>query len=141
MGPANVLGSVLAGFAALVIAVHLAHGFALPSRETPEQEMKIEMDGKLVTIYLHSSDRWHGQPLYTAIIHLCQEQGIAGATVIRCDEGYGAHHRLHTARLLELTEKLPIRIEIVDVPERIGPLLTSLESMIASGLVTVQNVH
>lgn len=141
MALANVLGSVLAGFAALVIAVRLAHGVALPSREIPEKQMKIEMDGQLVTIYLNSSDRWHSQPLHTAIIHLCQEQGIAGATVVRCDEGYGAHHRLHTSRLLELTEKLPIRIEIIDVPEQIGPLLTSLESMIVSGLVTVQNVH
>jgi protein CrcB len=141
MALANVLGSVLAGFVAVVVAYKLTQGIALPAGETPEEQMKIEMDGKLVTIYLNSSDRWHGQPLYTAIVQLCQEQGIAGATVVRCDEGYGAHHRLHTTRLLELTEKLPIRIEIVDLPEKVGPLLAALEAMIAEGLVTVQNVH
>jgi uncharacterized protein len=103
--------------------------------------MKDEVDAKLVTVYVNSTDQWHGRPLYSAIVRLCQEQGIAGATVIRCVEGYGSHHQLHTTRLLELSENLPVRIEIIDVPERVGPLLTALADMIGEGLVTVSDVH
>jgi PII-like signaling protein len=103
--------------------------------------MKTELDAKLVTIYVNSTDQWHGRPLYSAIVQLCQEKGIAGATVIRCVEGYGAHRHLHTARLLELSENLPVHIEIVDVAEKIEPLLAALGGMIGEGLVTVSNVH
>ncbi|HXG10933.1 MAG TPA: DUF190 domain-containing protein [Gemmataceae bacterium] len=103
--------------------------------------MKVETDAKLVTIYVNSTDQWHGRPLYTAIVQLCQQMGIAGASVTRCVEGYGAGHRLHTARLLELSENLPVRIEIVDLPERIEPFLHSLATMIREGLVTVSDVH
>jgi uncharacterized protein len=103
--------------------------------------MKIEAEARLVTVYVNSTDQWHGRPLYSAVVGLCQERGIAGATVIRCVEGYGAGHRLHTTRLLELSEDLPLRIDIVDLPERIDPLLAELEGMIAEGLVTVANVR
>jgi PII-like signaling protein len=103
--------------------------------------MKIEAEARLVTVYVNSSDQWHGRPLYSAIVGLCQEKGIAGATVTRCVEGYGASHRLHTTRLLELTENLPVRIEIVDLPERVEPLLAALGGMIGEGLVTVSTVH
>lgn len=103
--------------------------------------MKVEVDAKLVTVYVNSTDQSHGRPLYSAIVQLCQDKGIAGATVCRCVEGYGASHKLHTARLLELSENLPVRIEIVDLSERIEPLLVALEEMIGEGLVTVSNVH
>jgi PII-like signaling protein len=103
--------------------------------------MKIEEEARLVTVYVNSTDQWHGRPLYSAIVQLCQDRGIAGATVTRCVEGYGAHHRLHTTRLLELSENLPLRIEIIDLPERIDPLLTTLGEMIGEGLVTVGLVH
>lgn len=103
--------------------------------------MKIQIDGKLVTIFVNSTDQWHGQPLYTAIVHLCREKGIAGASVTRCAEGYGAGHNLHTARLLELSENLPLRIDIADLPERIEPLLTDLDGMIGEGLILVSDVQ
>jgi PII-like signaling protein len=103
--------------------------------------MKIEADAKLVTIYVNSTDQWHGQSLYSAIVRLCKDRGIAGATVDRCVEGYGGSGHLHTARLLELTENLPVRIEIVDIPARIEPLLVVLETMIGEGLVTVADVR
>ncbi len=103
--------------------------------------MKIEVEARLVTIYLNGTDQWHRRPLYSAIVQLCQNKEIAGATVTRCVEGYGAHHRLHTTRLLELSENLPVRIEIVDIPERIDPLLTELDAMIGEGLVTVTPTH
>jgi PII-like signaling protein len=103
--------------------------------------MKIELDARLVTVYVNSTDQWHGRPLYTAIVQLCQDKGIAGATVVRCAEGYGASGRLHTSRLLELSENLPVRVEIVDITERIDPLLAALGEMIGEGLVTVTPVH
>jgi PII-like signaling protein len=103
--------------------------------------MKIETDAKLVTIYLNSTDQWHGQPLYSAVVSLCRERGIAGVTVMRCTEGYGGSGHLHTARLLELSENLPVRVEIVDISERIDPLLPALEPMLGAGLLTITNVH
>jgi uncharacterized protein len=103
--------------------------------------MKIEADAKLVTIYVNSTDQWHGQSLYTAIVKLCKDRGISGATVTRCVEGYGGSGHLHTTRLLELSENLPVRIEIIDIPERIDPLLVSVGPMIGEGLVTVVNVR
>ncbi|HYV34644.1 MAG TPA: DUF190 domain-containing protein [Gemmataceae bacterium] len=103
--------------------------------------MRVETNAKLVTVYINSTDQWHGRPLYSAIVQVCQEKGIAGASVMRCVEGFGAHHRLHTTRLLELTQNLPVRIEIVDLPERIEPLLTTLEGMIGEGLVTVSDIR
>ncbi len=103
--------------------------------------MKFETDAKLVTIYVNSTDQWHGQSLYTAIVQLCKERGIAGVTVLRGVEGYGGSGRLHTTRLLELSENLPVRIEIVDIPDRIEPLLSALGPMIGEGLVTVSPVH
>jgi uncharacterized protein len=103
--------------------------------------MKIECDARLVTVYVNSTDQWHGRPLYSTIVEMCRDRGIAGATVIRCAEGYGAGGRLHSTRLLELSEDLPIRIEIIDVPERIDPFLASLGEIIGEGLVTVTPVH
>jgi PII-like signaling protein len=103
--------------------------------------MKIEGVAKLVTVYLNSTDQWHGRTLYSAIVQLCQQHGIAGATVSRCIEGYGVHRHLHTTRLLDLSENLPVRIEIIDLAERIEPLLPALGTMIGEGLVTIQDVH
>jgi PII-like signaling protein len=103
--------------------------------------MKTEANAKLVTIYVNSTDQWHGRPLYSAIEQLCKDRGIAGATVIRCAEGYGSGGHLHTARLLELSVNLPVRIEVIDIAERIDPLLETLDSMIGEGLVTTSDVH
>lgn len=103
--------------------------------------MKIECDARLVTVYVNSTDQWHGRPLYSAIVELCRDRGISGATVIRCTEGYGAGGHIHSTRLLELSENLPICIEIVDVAERIDPLLAELGTMIGEGLVTVSHIH
>ena len=103
--------------------------------------MKIEVDARQVTIYVNSTDQWHGRALYTAIVQLCQQKGIAGASVTRCLEGYGASGQLHTSRLLELSQNLPVRIEKVDLPERIDPFLAALEEMIGEGLVAVSDVH
>jgi PII-like signaling protein len=103
--------------------------------------MKIETEGRLVTVYVNSTDQWHGQPLYAAVVQLCERKGIAGATVVRCTEGYGAAGQLHAARLLEWGENVPVRVEIVDRPERIEPLLADVRAMVGEGLVTVSDVH
>jgi len=103
--------------------------------------MKSEVDARQVTIFVNGTDRWHGRPLYSAIVGLCQERGIAGATVTRCAEGYGAGGQLHTTRLMELGENLPVRIEVIDLPERIDPLLAALAGMVGEGLVVVANVR
>ncbi len=103
--------------------------------------MKVEMDAKQVTVFINSTDQWQGQPLYSAIVRRCQELGIAGATVSRGSEGYGAGRQLHTTRLLELSQDMPVRIEIVDLPERIDPLLDRLGEMIGEGLVVIANVR
>ena len=79
--------------------------------------MKIEADAKLVTVYVNGTDQWHSQPLYEAIVRVCKEGGVAGVTVVRGVEGYGGGGRVHTTRLLELSEDLPVRIEFVDLAE------------------------
>lgn len=103
--------------------------------------MPIEGEGKLLRIFIGESDRWEGQPLYEAIVEKVREEGLAGATVIRGIEGFGAHSRIHTARILRLSEDLPIVIEIVDRAERIDRILPVLDGMIDEGLVTVEPVH
>lgn len=103
--------------------------------------MRIERDAKQVTIYVNSTDQWHGRPLYAAIVQSCQDHGLAGATVTRCLEGYGASRQLHTTRVLEMSENLPVRIDIIDLAERLDPLLGTLAHMIGEGLMTIQDVH
>jgi PII-like signaling protein len=103
--------------------------------------MKIEGDAKRVRVYIGESDLWHGRPLFTAIVERCRREGFAGATVLRGIEGYGAHSRIHTARILRLSEDLPIVVDIVDRPDRIEQLLPILDGMVNEGLVTVEDVH
>lgn len=103
--------------------------------------MRIEGDGKLVRIFVGESDTWHGKPLYQAIVERAREQGLAGATVVRGIEGFGASSILHTARILRLSEDLPVVIEIVDRAERIDAILPILDEMVGGGLVTVEPVH
>jgi uncharacterized protein len=102
--------------------------------------MKISGEGKLLRIYIGESDKWHGIPLYEAIVRTAREHGMAGATVIRGTEGFGAHSRMHTARILRLSEDLPILIEIVDKEERISQIIPILDEMIQEGLITLEKV-
>jgi PII-like signaling protein len=103
--------------------------------------MKIEGEGQLLRIFVGESDRWHGQPLYEAIVRTARELGLAGATVLRGLEGFGAHSRIHTAKLLRLSEDLPIVIEIVDRPERIEAILPALDRMVGEGMITLERVR
>jgi uncharacterized protein len=103
--------------------------------------MKLEGTGLLVRIYIGESDHWHGRPLYQAIVEFLREKHIAGATVLRGIEGFGARSRLHTTRILRLSEDLPILIEIVDEESRLRAILPELDAMVADGLITLEKVE
>jgi len=103
--------------------------------------VKIEGKGKLLRIYVGESDTWHGKPLYQAIVERVRAEGLAGATVIRGIEGFGADSRIHTSRILRLSEDLPVLIEIADTTERIDRIVPLLDEMVTEGLVTVENVE
>jgi PII-like signaling protein len=103
--------------------------------------VKIEGEGLLLRIFVGESDTWHGRPLYEAIVHRVREEGLAGATVLRGIEGFGAHSRIHTSRILRLSQDLPVVIEIVDEATRIEAVLPALDDMIAEGLITLERVR
>lgn len=103
--------------------------------------MKLEGDGTLVRIFIGESDRWHHRPLYEAIVLEARTRGLAGATVLRGPMGFGAASRIHTAKILRLSEDLPIVIEIVDTAEAIDGFLPVLDEMVAEGLITTEKVH
>jgi PII-like signaling protein len=102
---------------------------------------RIEGEGKLLRLFIGESDTWHGKPLYQAIVERVRKEGLAGATVLRGIEGFGAHSRLHTSRILRLSEDLPVVIEIVDTAERIERVLPLLDEMVAEGMLTLESVH
>ena len=103
--------------------------------------MKIEGEGKLLRIFIGESDKHGSKPLYQAIVEMLRSEGLAGATVLRGVEGFGAHSRLHTARILRLSEDLPIVIECVDTGERIDAILPKLDQMVGEGMVTLERVE
>jgi uncharacterized protein len=103
--------------------------------------MKLEGEGVLARIFIGEADRWDGVPLYEAIVQRARDKGLAGATVLRGFEGFGAHSMVHTARLLRLAENLPIVVEIVDKKEKIQAFLPELDAMIPEGLVTLEPVQ
>jgi PII-like signaling protein len=103
--------------------------------------MKLEGEGKLLRIFIGESDRWQGKPLYEAIVLAAREQGLAGATVLRGPMGFGANSRIHTAKILRLSEDLPMVIEIVDVEDKVDAFVPVLDGMVAEGLITLQSVR
>ncbi len=103
--------------------------------------MKISEEGQLLRIFIGEADRWHGKPLYEAIILKAREMGIAGATMLRGMMGYGANSRIHTAKILRLSEDLPVVVEIVDNAEKIERLLPAIDEMVQEGLVTLEKVR
>jgi PII-like signaling protein len=103
--------------------------------------MKLEGEAKLLRIFIGESDKWHHRPLYEAIVLKARELHMAGATVLRGPMGFGKNSRLHTAKVLRLSEDLPMVIEIVDSEEKINTLLPHIDAMVAEGLVTLETVH
>lgn len=103
--------------------------------------MRIPDEALLLRIYIGESDRHDGRPLYEAIVLRAREIGLAGATVLRGPMGYGRSSRLHTAKILRLSEDLPLLIEIVDAEDRVNAFLAELGPMLGSALVTTEKVR
>jgi PII-like signaling protein len=94
-----------------------------------------------LTILIGEDDRWHRKPLYSEILHRAHAAGLAGATVLRGIEGYGASSRIHTSRLLSLSGDLPVAIVIVDVEERVRAFLPEVDELVHEGIVTLEPVQ
>ncbi|MBN1510962.1 MAG: DUF190 domain-containing protein [Phycisphaerae bacterium] len=103
--------------------------------------MKIPEEGHLLRIFIGEGDKWQGMPLYEAIVLKARELHLAGATVLRGPMGFGAHSRMHTAKILRLSEDLPIVIEIVDSQEKIDLLMPFIDEAVQEGLVTLERVR
>ncbi len=103
--------------------------------------MKLPSEAELLRIFIGEADKYEGKPLYEAIVKLARQRGMAGATVVRGLMGFGADSRMHTAKILRLSEDLPIVIEIVDETQKIESLLPELDNMIKDGLVTIENIR
>ena len=95
----------------------------------------------MVRVFIGESDRWHHQPLATALLERLRKEHFAGATVVHGVAGFGAHSVLHTSRILRLSEDLPVVVEIVDSQEHIDRLLPILDEMVTEGLVTLEKVR
>src|SRR5579859_5291989 len=102
--------------------------------------MQIPQAAMLLRIFVGESDRWQHKPLYEAIVLAAREAHLAGATVLRGPMGFGKSSRLHTSKILRLSEDLPFVIEIVDSEEKINAFLPVLDGMMGSGLVTIEKV-
>lgn len=103
--------------------------------------MILPEEGKLLRIFIGESDKYEGMPLCEWIVRRAREQGLAGATVLRGVEGFGAHSRIHTAKILRLSEDLPLVIEIVDTEEKIERFLPIIDGAITEGLATIERVQ
>ena len=102
--------------------------------------MKLPEDGKLLRIFVGESDRCGDRPLYEAVTLKARELGLAGATVLRGIMGFGADSRMHTAKLLELSEDLPVVIELVDTGANLEKLMPFLDENVKEGLITLEDV-
>ena len=103
--------------------------------------MKLEGQQQRLTIYIGESDRHGHTPLATEIVQRAHAAGLAGASVFRGVEGYGASNHIHTTRILSLSDDLPMAIVIVDRPDAIEAFLHDLDELITEGLVVVEDIH
>ncbi len=104
-------------------------------------DMDITGPAKLLKIYIGESDKWHGRPLSLALVERLRAEGLAGATVTRAVEGFGANSRIHTAHILRLSEDLPLVVEAVDRADRIARILPLVDEMVGDGMVTLSDVE
>jgi PII-like signaling protein len=103
--------------------------------------MHIPKDAVLLRIFLGENDHWEGHPLYEALVLKAREMHLGGATVLRGPMGFGHSSRLHTAKILRLSEDLPFVVEIVDTEEKIKGFVEAIEPMMGSGLITLEKVQ
>jgi len=102
--------------------------------------MQVPRDAVLLRIFIGEDDRYGHQPLYEAIVLKAREMHVAGATVLRGAMGFGKSSRIHTAKILRLSEDLPLVIEVVDSEDKISAFVSVLDGMMGSGLVTLEKV-
>jgi len=102
--------------------------------------MKLEGKARMLRIHFGEDDKWHGKPLYQAIVEKCRELDIAGATVFRGIEGYGASTLIHRAHLLWSSDR-PIMVSVVDIEQNINKLLPALDQMVSDGLIAMSEVE
>ena len=103
--------------------------------------MKLSEQGVLLRVFVGENDTLHGKPLYEQIVMKARQLNLAGATVTRGVLGFGAHSRLHSAKILSLSDNLPVVLEIVDEKEKIDTLLPFLDETVEEGLVTLEEVR
>ena len=103
--------------------------------------MKLEGKAKMLRMYFGEDDQWQGRPLYQAIVERCRKLDIAGATVYRGIEGYGASTRIRKSHLLSFSSDAPIMVQIIDTPEKIDRLVPALDEMLSEGLIAVSDVE
>jgi uncharacterized protein len=103
--------------------------------------MQVPGEAELLRIFIGESDKHQGRPLYEVIVEEARNRGLSGATVLHGVLGFGAHSRIHRAKVLRLSEDLPLVVEIVDKPERIADFLPVLDGMISEGLITLEKVR
>lgn len=103
--------------------------------------MTLRGEAKLVRIFIGESDQLEGRPLHEALVRKARQMGLAGATVLRGIEGYGARSVVHTTRILRLSQDLPIVIEIVDTSEKVDAFCEEAIQMVQEGLVTTEKVE
>lgn len=94
-----------------------------------------------MTVFVGEADQIHHRPVYTEIVHRAHSHGLAGATVLRGVEGYGASSRIHTTRILSLTEDLPVVVLVVDVPDKIRAFVPEVEELVTEGLIILDEVE
>ena len=103
--------------------------------------MRLQGPAKRLTVYIGESDLHHHKPLYVEIVHRAHAAGLAGATVLRGIEGFGASRHVHTTRILSLTEDLPVVVVLVDEAERIERFALELEELVSEGLIVLDDVQ
>lgn len=103
--------------------------------------VKLSGSALRLTVFVGESDQWHHKPVYTEIVHRAHAAGLAGASVLRGIEGYGAANHIHTTRILSLSDDLPVAVIIVDTDERIRAFLPQLDDLVGEGLVIVDPVE
>jgi PII-like signaling protein len=102
---------------------------------------KFEGERTLMRIHIGESDKWHGKPLYEAIVELLRKESFSGVTVLRGVAGYGGSSVYHTDKILRLSQDLPIILEVVETTERIDQILPRLDAMVEGGLITLEKVR